>query len=253
MLFLLLSVSFQDSKKILKNFYEKYPRTFYCPCDIKENKAICVGNTSSIEWEHIVPASFLSKQKSSHHPICLKKKIRGRKCLEKVDKEFQIFTADMHNLIPESGFLNRKRSNLPFKDSVSFFLRKEQPIQYCDFFVQKDRVVLPKSSIRGFVARAFLYMQNTYPYNILTKEDLVLFHQWDEQYPSFEEECLRNDFIQKKQGNDNPFIRRHCKKEKRVFASIHEDKPMFSHERKSTIFSPWVKMIKKFLLSVGGR
>ncbi len=70
-----------------------------------------------IEWEHVVPAytfGIFFSEWTVGHPKCVKKngkKFKGRKCAEKVNKEYRRMQADMFNLYPAIGEVNGRRSN----------------------------------------------------------------------------------------------------------------------------------------------
>ncbi len=251
MFFFLQALSFQQSKKTLKQFYKKHPTTLYCPCEIQESKVLCQKKSYALEWEHIVPVSYLTQQKSQDFALCEQKKIRGRRCLQMVDKEFIKFEADMHNIIPESSYVNRKRSNLPFKEKSHWFYSKKNILPQCALKIQKDRVLL-EGVERGFIARAYLYMQKTYGYNLMNQEELKQFTSWDQLYPAQGMECERNQFIKQKQGNSNPFIDYHCEKKERVFASLYPQRQEFIHPKeKFSFWSPWLRILQKKFF--GGR
>tara|TARA_Y100000385_G_C12769745_1_gene498765 strand:+ start:106 stop:387 length:282 start_codon:yes stop_codon:yes gene_type:complete len=58
---------------------------------------------------------------------------------------------------------------------------------------------------KGNVARAMFYFSIRYKKN-LSKEQETLFRSWNTQDPVDTQEQLRNDRIEKIQGNRNPFI-----------------------------------------------
>ena len=106
--------SFSKSKKLLLRLYKVNPVTLYCGCSYKGKKpkrSSCgyipkknKKRANRIEWEHVVPAhafgQSFSEWRDGHHK-CVKKNgknFKGRKCAEKVNKEYRIMQADMFNL-----------------------------------------------------------------------------------------------------------------------------------------------------------
>ncbi len=111
-----------------------------------------------IEWEHIVPAhrfgGHLSEWKN-YKKHC--KKGNGRKCAAKKNKIFRSMEADMHNLVPAIGSINAIRSNHPY----GIISGEKRKFGSCDFEFE-NKVVEPRDSVRGDIARAYLYMEKTY-------------------------------------------------------------------------------------------
>ena len=119
--------SFSKSKKLLLKLYKAHPVTLYCGCSFngkkpdlsscgyipkKDNK-----RANRIEWEHVVPAHAFGQSFPEWrvgHPKCVSKKgkkYKGRRCAEKVDKQYRRMQADMYNLYPAIGEVNGRRSN----------------------------------------------------------------------------------------------------------------------------------------------
>jgi deoxyribonuclease I len=210
---------FNQSKKILTAYYKSKnnPISFYCHCPITftSNKkmvpdlAKCgyipgkmAKRAQRIEWEHIMPASWLGKQLQ-----CWQN--GGRKNCAK-DPVFNKREGDMHNLVPAVGEVNAVRSNYGYADLGS----SNKSFGTCNFVVStsKPKAVQPAEYTRGFIARAFLYMSERY--NIrLSKQDRRLMEFWNNKYKVTTWECRRNLMIKNDQGNDNKFITEKCKAE----------------------------------------
>jgi deoxyribonuclease-1 len=110
--------------------------------------------------------------------------------------------ADLHNLFPAIGEINRHRKNYEF-GPIPGELR-----QYgdCDMEISVgDRIAEPPESARGRIARAYLYMETAYGIG-LTGKERKLYLGWHRSYPPDHEERVRSDFIKDLQGNDNPFV-----------------------------------------------
>ena len=72
----------------------------------------------------------------------------------------------------------------------------------------KSRKVEPKESIRGEIARTYLYMDSVYPgRGIISKKNRKLFDAWNKSDPVDEWECERAKRIEKIQGNRNEVMR----------------------------------------------
>lgn len=221
--------SFSKSKNELRKIYHDHQSTFYCDCKYDYNdKSNMIDKDSCgyrprlpyynsgkpndrakrIEWEHIVPAENFGRQFECWHDgdaECVdskEKSYKGRKCCEKVSKEFRIMQADMHNLVPAIGELNGDRSNYRYDFELP------APGQYgeCRFEVDfKERRAKIKEDIRGNVARAYLYMADRYGIK-LSKQERKKFEAWHKEDPADDWERQRNGRIQNVQGNANHHI-----------------------------------------------
>jgi deoxyribonuclease-1 len=80
----------------------------------------------------------------------------------------------------------------------------------CDVEI-KNKIVEPKESIRGEIARTYLYMGSVYPgRGIISKKNRKLFDAWNKSDPVDEWECERAKRIEKIQGNRNEVVMRDC-------------------------------------------
>lgn len=209
--------SFNAAKKILPSIYKQLedPKSVYCGCDlnIERNRFIVdlksCGYTvrkqpkraARVEVEHIMPA-----WEFGHQLKCWQQ--GGRKNCSKSSKEFKTMEGDLHNLFPSVGEVNGDRSNYRFQ------LWNGKPYQYgkCEMLVDfKGRRAQPPERSRGLIARAYLYMVSHYEGLTLARQQRQLFEAWNKMYPPSENECLRNELIKKRQGNDNPFVTEKCK------------------------------------------
>jgi deoxyribonuclease-1 len=213
--------SFKIAKKKAHNeIYYDNQKTFYCRCSFNTtttNGAILntkecgykpkrVNNRSKhMEWEHIVPAYEIYKNLSCYkegHPECLTKSgvLKGRKCCAKVDKWFQHAEADLHNLVPAIGELNADRSNFRFKEIDG----EKREYGACDFEI-KDKIAEPTKSVRGDIARIWLYMIDVYKLDIEV-EYIKLLRTWSILDPVSDWEITRDERIKKIQGNSNHYL-----------------------------------------------
>jgi len=209
--------TFSQAKKELFSIYKNSPSymvTIYAGCSFDKkgyvNKKSCGykpknrknKRANKIEWEHVMPASWMGYRlrcweegKSKHKS--------GRKYCRKNSELFNIMESDMHNLFPAIGELNQTRSNYKFG-----FIRGEERKfgNGVDFEVDSNRRTVEVGyDSRGRVARAMLYMH--WKYNIpVSHDDLVMFRAWNVQYPPSQWERYRERVIYDIQGNRNPFI-----------------------------------------------
>ena len=162
-----------------------------------------------IEWEHIIPLENFGRQFvcwREGYLECVNSKeeyYKGRRCCDKINQKFRIMQADMHNLQPVIGELNRDRKNYRFNSE------KASPNKYgeCKFDVNfKLRRAYIKEDIRGLVARTYLYFHKRYEMK-MSKKELKQYKEWNEQYPPSKWEIERNKRIAKIQGNTNGFIK----------------------------------------------
>jgi len=210
--------SFSKSKKLLLKLYKDNPVTLYCGCSYKGKKPNFSScgyipkkdnkRANRIEWEHVVPAHAFGQTFSewrNGHPKCVTKKgkkFKGRKCAEKMNKEYRRMQADMFNLYPAIGEVNGRRSNYSMAIIEEF--------GKCDVEI-KNKKVEPKESIRGEIARTYLYMDSVYPgRGIISKKNRKLFDAWNQSDPVDEWECERAKRIERIQGNRNEVVMGSC-------------------------------------------
>ena len=129
----------------------------------------------------------------------------GREQCGKV-AQFKKMEGDLHNLFPSVGEVNGDRGNFQFTDMGA------KPTKYgkCQMVVDfKLKLAQPPKEARGLIARAYLYMAQEYGIR-LANQQRRLYEAWDRQYPVTAWECRRNELIKAEQGNDNPFVTKHC-------------------------------------------
>jgi deoxyribonuclease-1 len=112
----------------------------------------------------------------------------------------------MYNLYTAIGEVNGRRSNY----SMAIIQGEEREFLKCDVEI-KSRKVEPKESIRGGIARTYIYMDSVYPgRGIISKKNRKLFDGWNQGDPVDEWECERARRIEKIQGNRNEVVMRDC-------------------------------------------
>jgi deoxyribonuclease-1 len=214
--------SFSKSKKLLMKLYKDNPVTLYCGCSFKGKKPNLSScgyipkknnkRANRIEWEHVVPAHAFGQSFSewrNGHPKCVKKngkKFKGRKCAGKVNEEYRRMQADMFNLYPAIGEVNGRRSNY----SMALIKGAKRDVGTGDVEIENKKVE-PKESIRGEIARTYLYMDSVYPgRGIISKKNRKLFDAWNKSDTVDEWECERAKRIERIQGNRNEVVMRDC-------------------------------------------
>lgn len=227
-------LKFNSAKtKLRTDVYYDVPDTFYCSCQFaftdndndgnKDENTIyptscgytprkpitSSGNPNKravrIEWEHVVPA-----EQFGGHRDCWKKNgsLSARDNCRRNDSVFALAEGDMHNLTAAVGELNGDRSNRRFGQVQG------EPRVYgsCDFEINYDTdLVEPKDSVKGDIARIYLYMMLHHEAQVSPKK-LAMFNEWDVLDPVSPRECVIDERISKVQGNHNPFVWEHCLK-----------------------------------------
>ena len=214
--------SFSAAKRVLPQIYWQLKEEFgqqhtvYCSCPIefsgsakKPKWSVDLGpcgyearknknRARRIEVEHIMPA-----WEFGHQMKCWQE--GGREQCGKV-AQFKKMEGDLHNLFPSVGEVNGDRGNFQFTDMGA------KPTKYgkCPMVVDfKLKLAQPPKEARGLIARAYLYMAQKYKIR-LAAQQRRLYEAWDRQYPVTKWECRRNELIAAAQGNDNPFVTKHC-------------------------------------------
>jgi deoxyribonuclease I len=215
--------NFSKAKRLLERQVYKHEAdrvTFYCGCSYSRKKNVKPDTCGyqvrknakrgvRIEWEHVVPASRFGNYRQCWKvgdAQCVNSKgksYKGRKCCKKVDAQFRMMEADLHNLVPAVGELNGDRSN------YRMTVLKGEPRNYgqCDFEIShRLKLVEPAEGIRGDVARTYLYMNQQYGMS-LTDDEVEMFNEWNSVDPVSEWEIERNRRISDIQGNNNSFVK----------------------------------------------
>lgn len=207
--------SFYQAKKAALTIYQDHPVSFYCGCNItwhgKKGTPDLQGcgyqvrkqqkRASRIEWEHVVPA-----WQFGHQLQCWQK--GGRRECTRHDQNFKRMESDLHNLTPAVGEVNGDRSNLNFSQwngiDGATYGRCEVQVNF------KQRRVMPPARARGAIARTYLYMSDRYGFR-LSKAQTQLMQAWNRQYPVNQWECIRDQRIERIQGNHNPYVVEQCR------------------------------------------
>lgn len=215
--------SFNKAKKTLEQqVYYDHRVTLYCGAtfDEKKNVTLPEGFTVSkhekragkVEWEHVVPAenfgqTFAEWREGDAQCVDNRgKAFKGRKCAEKVNKDYRYMQADMYNLYPAIGAVNALRQNYNFQ-----MLPGEKPdFGSCEMKIA-DRKAEPPVRARGQIARTYKYMADAYgPRYKMSRQQVQLMDAWDKMYPVDQWECTRAKRVERLQGNENMFVKSPC-------------------------------------------
>lgn len=215
--------SFSKAKILLhENIYFDHRKSLYCNANFNELKVVefpkgflsnkYIKRANRIEWEHVVPAESFGKgftEWTNGHLKCVTRNgdlYKGRRCADKINREFKYMASDMYNLFPAIGSVNALRSNYNFEildDSI------ESDFGSCDMRIDKKKAQPPKQA-RGRIARAYLYMDYTYNQFEMSSRQRSLMTLWNKQYPVTKWECLRANRIKAIQGNNHVIYDKIC-------------------------------------------
>ena len=170
---------------------------------------------SRIEWEHAVPAAAFGHtfvEWREGDAKCVDghgKKYKGRKCARIASAEFARIEADLHNLFPVVGEVNGLRSDFPMGAADPSARSTNLPSFHfggCQSAIDHG-VFFPRKEVRGDLARAYKYMDRSYPErHLIDDAHRAVFDEWDRDDPPDAWEKDRNRRIAARQGNPNPFI-----------------------------------------------
>ena len=226
--------AFDEAKKELGHIYAAAGQRIdlYCGCSflvepghgMRVDLAACGyvaardrARAERIEWEHAVPASAFGHTFAEWRegdPKCVDghgKRFRGRKCARLASAEFARIEADLHNLFPVVGEVNGLRSDLPMgvldgARPPSSAASNSFHFGACQSAIERG-VFLPRREVRGDLARAYKYMNRSYPErHLIDDAHRVVFDAWDTEDPPDAWERDRNKRIAARQGNANGFI-----------------------------------------------
>ena len=222
--------SFENAKTTaIELWWEIGPASFYCKCPYRlattEEKQIVNGNlwvigsvcgyqaktlitkkgkpnarAMRIEWEHVVPADWIAT---------------GFGCQDQTRDECRAIDGyneaegDLFNLVPSVGELNADRSARLY----GVVAGEERAYGACDFEViatgegesHVRGAAEPMASIRGDVARVWLYMSEKYGVQ-MNPEYRALMVSWSTADPIDEAERTRHDLIAAEMGTENRFV-----------------------------------------------
>lgn len=214
--------SFADAKRMLeRQVYFDHRETLYCGAKFDAQKRLSLprGFTTpahgkragKMEWEHAVPVENFGRAFAEWRegdPLCTDRKnepFKGRNCARKASRRFRLMEADMYNLFPSIGAVNAVRGNKEY----SVLPNMAPSFGLCPAKTDENRFE-PPDNAKGQVARAALYMADSYPEYRPSRQQRQLFEAWDRMYPVTVWECRRAARIEKLQGNSNQRVKEPC-------------------------------------------
>lgn len=148
-----------------------------------------------VNIEHVFPMAWATKA------LGCGKRDRCRR----TSPRFNVIESDMHNLYPALREVNEARGSYAY----ALIAGEQHDFADCDFELDhRLRRVEPRPAVRGDIARAMLYMADTYPELTLFGRQRELMEKWHRDDPPSDEERRRNDLIGRQQGRRNRFIDR---------------------------------------------
>jgi len=158
--------------------------TLYCGEKFSNKRGLMLEAIYSMEWvaKHLGCDSVAS---------CRDKKPR-----------FNSIEADLHNYYPVLLMTGRARNDYSFGEIPGEFREYYE----CDYETDgQDRLVEPRRSARGNIARALLYMHVEYKLP-LSEKQLKWSKRWHNEDPASADEKRRNTVIENRQKTRNTFV-----------------------------------------------
>ena len=181
-------ITYKETRPVFwEKLYGSGGRTLYC------DKGFGKRHGHNINIEHIFPMSWATKSL----------KCGTRNQCRDYSSRFNRIESDLHNLYPALAEINDARGAMSFA-----VIKGEKHIRAgCDFEIDKRSYKAePRPAVRGEIARAMLYMADTYAELKLFESQRKLMEKWHREDPPNSEEKRRNSLIESIQGNRNPYI-----------------------------------------------
>jgi deoxyribonuclease I len=202
--------------------HAKHRRTFYCGCTYTPVERIARGTcgyetradeslSKRLAWERIVPVQAYGPTRPCWTDrACTSadgRPLSGIACCLERDPVFRVMHHDLHNVVPAIAEVAQDRAGFSFGEVED----RKRMYGACDFAVDHAaKVAQPASSIRGEIARAYLYMHAQYGEALeLADGELERLRRWHAQDPPDDWERERNAAIAKIQGHSNPYVEDH--------------------------------------------
>ncbi|MCR4666870.1 MAG: endonuclease [Desulfovibrio sp.] len=215
--------SYSEAKRIFDSIHQQHRRTVYCGFSYSKTRDVELPDefpltpfptrAQKMEREHIVPVENFGKafpEWRNGSPMCVDNHGRaysGRRCAQMASARFRLMEADLHNIFPSVGSVNAARRNFNFEELDG---KGRQVFGPSCPVLFSGRKVEPPARAKGIVARAYLYMDQSYPEYHMSRRQKRLMEVWNATYPPDEWECRRNTMIRERQGNGNSFIEKAC-------------------------------------------
>ncbi len=216
-------ISAEDAWALARDVvYKDNNKTLYCKCtwaaydqfDGVINPQRCrvspgVGDETAqiLSWDNVVPASWFGKDLScwkDGNPACHRygNEYRGQACCALLDSSYMEMSVDLHNIVPAVLIINQAKSNFP----TGLVVGEQRDFDECNFEVgDVPRRYEPSASIRGEIARIWLYMSDTHGM-VLSPSYKQLLLRWSADDPADDWEIERSKRITALQGRINPYV-----------------------------------------------
>ena len=124
--------------------------------------------------------------------------------------EFVLWENDLQNLMPADRAMNSARGDRAFGElepsddwrEQSCFRSRGMGIAGT---IQAEGVVEPRDEDKGDIGRILLYVHDQYG-GLLPDGQLEIAQRWSAADPTSEEECARQDVIERLQATRNPYV-----------------------------------------------
>ena len=210
-----------QAKKILTMVYLDYKTTTLEGCSYHYDVTSCLDKTMvetdscaldennlTVAWMQVVIPTFYAQDLACFSDNgCVSQysgnTYGGELCCRQKNSSYQKIQGDLYNYIPVVSSLVNARGKRMFGI-----------VKKADFIVGKTRFnqqfIEPESSVKGDIARVYLYMDKTYDMKLSAKEK-EHFLEWHKEDKVDEKECALAKFYKKVQKRANPFIEEGCR------------------------------------------
>ena len=213
--------NFPQAKKVATTIFQKHQTTLYCQCNYDSDKSVDLNSchmddavnlprSQRMEWEHMMPASkFGNNLACWQQNLCTDNKgkaYKGRRCCEKIDKNFQKMEGELFNLWPSDGLVNASRSNFTYAQLYPIVQSRSHDFHGCPVVVDvNNHLFEPSDASKGTVARAMLFMAEHYDIEI-DSELYNLMTYWHRRFPPSDWEKSWDQAVAEIEGFHNPYI-----------------------------------------------
>lgn len=206
--------------KLIQKIHYDYKETWLNGCDYIYDPASCMDITivdtstcsvreqkQTVKWIRVVPESFYGRERECmNEEVCVSKytgkPYKGERCCRQIDAQYRTMEADLFNYIPVvSAIAERRKKQL--------FGKVEKPKYLIGKVKMDENYIEPPDSLKGDVARVYLYMNQRYGLK-LSLEEKEAYHYWHKLDSVDKRECAIAKTIMKIQGSDNRWITEKC-------------------------------------------
>ena len=209
-----------QAEKILTMVYLDYKKSGLERCDYHYDVTSCLDktivetagcslneNNLTIGWMQVVLPNFYAKDMTCFKDDgCVSpytgNTYGGTLCCRQKNVAYQKIQGDLYNYIPVVSLLIEARGT-----------RRFGVVKKADFVIGQTRFdkqfIEPEASVKGDVARVYLYMDKTYNIQLLQTQK-KLFLQWHKMDKVDEQECALSKIYKKILKRINPYVEEGC-------------------------------------------